>query len=189
MIPRTPASTRVSTARISEGNRTAIGRIGDPETLNLAYHTYGAWVDIDGAGMGDLVAVATGILSTPMDVPTTGTATYLGRSVGVYLSEGPGELVLTRSDVSAEMDFAGSSIDFATTNTVFGDTSRPEFNTSGTLAIAGAGASGNITTSGGLNGNADGVFAGPDALEFGGTLYAGDADEAYLAGFGTRIQQ
>ena len=176
------------TVSIDDANQQAFGRIGDPASLGLAYHTFGAWVDIDGADMGDMVAVVTGEPTPGGSVPTTGTATFTGQSTGVYANESMSSPMLTNSDVTATVNFGGDSIALSSDNTTANGAAMGSLDFDGTLNIVGAFAQGNISTDGGLNGDARGLFAGPDASEFGGTAYAGDGDEAYVAGFGTRRQ-
>lgn len=179
-------------AEIDTASFAAVGRFGNPGALGLSYQSFGAWASVDDFGDGELGATVFGEVTPAGDVPTSGSASYAGRSTGIYVNETDDTFLLTQSDMTAEIDFGAGSIDFDTFNTEsaedFNDpfTAMGELDASGTLFVAGSTFDGGITTDSGLSGAADGVFAGPEAEELGGTLYAGDADEAYIAGFGGR---
>lgn len=173
-----------------------VAQVANPAAQRLSYHSYGAWVELFDAASpeGTIGAAAFGApITAAADVPTSGSATYEGRSAGFYISEATDTVLATRSTMTAEADFSTSSIDFRTRNTVVSSSIAGPFNTldvsldtDGTLAIAGNGFTGSIESEGGLTGGASGRFFGPEAQELGGTLSVADGDEAYVAGFGGR---
>lgn len=176
---------------IDKADQAAIGRIADPDDVNLAFHTYGAWVETDEFGDGNIVSVVTGEVTDPVDVPVAGTASYRGGAIGVFASEITDDIVLTHADVQADVDFGAATdqVAFSTTNTEdAAGNALPNLDAVGTLDIAGNIVAGAIVGGGTFAGDAAGVFAGPSAQELGGLMSLIDAGgtEAYNAGWGTR---
>lgn len=171
-------------------------QVGNPAAQQLSYHTYGAWVELFDASEpeGTIGAAAFGDpVTASLDVPSSGSATYEGRTAGFYINEASDLVLATRSTMTANANFTFDTIGFRTEDTVVSDdvngsfsTLRTSLNTEGTLLIAGNTFSGDVESAGGLTGDASGRFFGPEAEEMGGTLYVSDGDEAYMAGFGGR---
>ncbi|MBP7713063.1 MAG: transferrin-binding protein-like solute binding protein [Gammaproteobacteria bacterium] len=140
-----------------------------------------------------------GALTPVSSIPTLGTATYLGATLGHYVDPA-GTENLAFADVTATVDFGARSIGFNTTNThqtagLATISANDNLNLSGTLTYApGVNQfSGPVTTVGGgvgnapMTGTATGSFYGPAAEEIGGGFSArGAGVSGYMGAFGGR---
>ena len=165
----------------------------DPEDAGFEHQTYGVWVEGGGPtdSSGRTGSLVVGNPTPAGGVPSPANATYRGESIGwARLADGQVGIVQSRVTLATD-DF--SSIEFATTDTVFGrfrigssPQSEPDLDLSGTLTVQGAGFSGSISSdisSGTLNGR----FYGPNAEEAGGLFQTtGNGGVVYHGGFGAR---
>jgi hypothetical protein len=135
-----------------------------------------------------------GEATAPANIPTTGTATYIGDSHGVGI-DATGNLSDVYADMTAIANFAARNLFFATTNTEaqpFGSTgyvANSNLNMTGTLTYA-AGQNlfaGTVTVAGtganAMSGTATGRFYGPAAQEIGGVFGLSGAGGGYVGGF------
>ncbi len=177
-----------------KANGSASGVVASAVAHGWNYQSFGAWVIAANGPAPQHVVVQTGGAATEMGgVPTTGSATYGGRSAGV-LHNTAGRIFDTRSDVTVVVDFVNRDVNFATSGTSLNDRGAElplidgaPFDLTGTLEYE-AGSNrfmGTVTTVGGMTGPADGVFYGPAAEEIGGTFATrGTGVESYIGGFG-----
>ena len=167
--------------------------------LGWDYQTFGIWMTDDGAGGGVAGTFSLGALTPVSSIPTLGTATYLGSTMGHYVDPA-GTENLAFADMTATVDFGARSIGFNTTNTqqtadLATISANDNLNLSGTLTYA-PGVNqftGPVTTVGGgvgnapMTGTATGSFYGPAAEEIGGGFSArGAGVSGYMGAFGGR---
>ena len=167
--------------------------------LGWDYQTFGIWMTDDGAGGGVAGTFSLGALTPVSSIPTLGTATYLGSTMGHYVDPA-GTENLAFADMTATVDFRARSIGFNTTNTLqtadlVTISANDNLNLSGTLTYA-PGVNqftGPVTTVGGgvgnapMTGTATGSFYGPAAEEIGGGFSArGAGVSGYMGAFGGR---
>jgi hypothetical protein len=140
------------------------------------YMAFGTWYE-DGAQAGTTIPSVGGFMvvgqpTDPANIPTTGTATYLGAAGGIFIDTAagagqPGDYVAA---FSANADFAARTLAVSTANMTVNGVAMPQHNITGTLSY-GAGSNsftGNIATPSGITGTATGAFFGPTAQEIGG---------------------
>jgi hypothetical protein len=163
------------------------------------YQSFGAWTIAANGPAPQHVVVQTGGTVTEMDnVPTTGSATYTGRSAGV-LHIGIGQIFDTRSDVAVVADFGGGMITFDTDETMIDDRATDlgsrrarNLDLQGRFSYTGISQFGgdvSNVTDGNLLGRVDGQFYGPAAVEVGGTFTVGDGiSTSYIGAFGAAQQ-
>ena len=167
--------------------------------LGWDYQTFGIWMTDDGAGGGVAGTFSLGALTPVSSIPTLGTATYLGSTMGHYVDPA-GTENLAFADMTATVDFRARSIGFNTTSTLqtadlVTISANDNLNLSGTLTYA-PGVNqftGPVTTVGGgvgnapMTGTATGSFYGPAAEEIGGGFSArGAGVSGYMGAFGGR---
>jgi hypothetical protein len=153
----------------------------DPSSAGLSYSTLGAWGYDEPSGSPPKSYggwFAEGIQTRGADIPTTGTANYVGGMAGTYADGTTIHHVAATANASA--DFGARNIEFQTTNThrvdINAPGSLPVLDTSldftGTSLTYSAGVN-RVTipvTSSTMSGNATARFFGPAAAEFGGAF-------------------
>jgi len=188
-----PAFTPVYDANFSN-NLQNFALIADPFTRNWNYQTYGIWERNLGNGSFREIYASFGSVTPNSSVPIIGTAMYNGDLLGEYIAP-DGSLFFTSADVSLDADFATSSIDFQSSNTVRVDvetvsnlTADSNLDLSGTLSGAPGSNSfnGPLTNTGAnLNGSGNAILYGPNVEEVGGTFaLKGSGLEAYAGSYG-----
>lgn len=185
------ASVSVNTANgdtITTSGGVLSGQSKDGKTqilgISYDYQSFGIWNN--GSGSGTVGAVTSGNATAAANIPTTGSATFSGKSLGVYGSNGAG--YFTAADMTANVNFANRSIAFATTNTTNTDTGAKVagLNMGGSFAYnAGSGQfSGGVGTVNGMSGTGSGQFYGPAATEIGGTVALSGNGGIFTGAFG-----
>jgi hypothetical protein len=163
------------------------------------YQTFGIWATGAGSGSGTAGAFSVGTLTSGVNIPTTGTATYTGSAGGRYV-DASGNYYFTVANASAVTDFAARTIAFSTSATQQSKTlvtgtfaANTNLNTTGTLTYTAATNqfTGAVSTVGGgagnaaMTGTATGNFYGPTAQEIGGGFAAkGTGTAVYSGAFG-----
>lgn len=164
----------------------------DPYYLGWDYQSFGIWFTNDLWGEGTVGVMSLGAPTSGDAIPTSGTATYLGMTGGMYLDPA-GNQYFTFSDMTVDANFGTRSLAFATSDTYISqdlivDVSAPELDLTGTLTYsAGTNSfSGTVDNGDALSGTANGRFYGPVAEELGGVfaLTSGNGVETYGGGFG-----
>lgn len=205
-VTKTPANVSFNTAnddtivqdgqyiRATSEDEDSLALFADPTAMGFNYQTFGVWATGLNGNSGKAAAGSFGAMTAVADMPNTGTATYDGEAVGLYVdrnADAADDVYLTRADMQAIADFADEEIAFSTSNT-----SAREFETgadagffdnlnmAGTLDIDGATFEGNVTAGDGLAGDASGRFYGPDAEEIGGTFSLTNDEDTYMGSFG-----
>ncbi|SEQ29721.1 hypothetical protein SAMN03080615_01096 [Amphritea atlantica] len=183
------------TLEVLSANESNYGVAIVAEDMGWDYQTLGSWV----TGMGDINSagrigsISVGSRTDGSAVPTTGSATFVGITSGVYI-DSAGTAFFVAGNTSINADFSARSLNFTTfnNNTVNGNTGatgvNSDLNLSGTLTYA-AGSnnfSGSVNGTG-LTGSASGYFYGPSAEEAGGTFaLTGSGVENYTGAFGSK---
>lgn len=170
-----------------------------PRAFGWDYQTFGVWTTGQGTASGTAGVTTIGAETAGLDIPRTGTGTFMGVSGGAYV-DSTGSNTLVSSEMTATANFGTRSIAFATTNTrdFFSNANMSVLNTTGTLNYdAGVNQfTGAVSTVGGgdargttavvpMTGSATGKFYGPTAQEIGGTFaVSGGGTTGYLGAFG-----
>ena len=152
----------------------------DREAANqrFKYQTFGVWLmgaEPGRAGSGSFGAGVYGEPTSTNNVPSSGTATYSGASIGGGWDDDE-TYYATTSEISVTTDFRTATITSSNThrqnlaNDVIA--AVPELNFSGTGNVTGAGFNADINGMEITNGKAYGHFYGPNAEEVGGTFGA-----------------
>ncbi|MCA0941901.1 transferrin-binding protein-like solute binding protein [Salipiger pacificus] len=158
----------------------------DPTKGDYSYQSFGAWQSgLNGtsrvAGAGSI-----GVRTSESQMPTSGTASYYGDSLGHVITGDKVEM--TTSYIAVDTDFDTVEVyssDTVTadpvTGAITGDRSDLDFYTAGSVSGTGFGA--DIDT-GVLTGSVNGQFYGDNAQEVGGTFSGSTADSTYFGAFG-----
>ena len=169
----------------------------NPYDFGWDYQTFGTWVTGAGTGSGIGGVSSVGAATAAGSIPATGTANYTGITGGRYVAAN-GDDYFTSSSLGAAANFTNRTL--AVTSS--GSQARRDLSPSGTtvsnsnLNFTGNLAynsgsnqfTGNITTTGGLNGTMTGKFYGPTAQEIGGIFSARASSglEGYIGAFGAK---
>lgn len=166
--------------------------VATPAENGFEYQTFSTWasrIETSSGVNGMLGAANVGVKTAAADIPSSGTATFKGKAMGEYVS--PDAVSLMTSDATLNANFANRSVSFTTANTRSQEGSRNDLNLNGTMSYSSGSneMSGTVRTEGGMTGDVDGRFYGPNAQEAGGTFSVrGDGDERYLGGYGANKQ-
>jgi hypothetical protein len=186
-----------SSGTCSASSPTASAVIGDAFANGWNYQTYGVWTTHSNPTSVVFSAVSAGTPTPGNAVPTTGLATFSGRSSGFYIDRA-GATFNTDATLTANVDFQQRLIGFNTGNTTLvnpgtgAKSADTGLNMTGTLNWA-AGVnhfSGPVQTANeNLSGSASGKFYGPKAEEVGGTYnLVGGPTSRMVGGFGGKQQ-
>ena len=167
--------------------------VANPYGFGWNYQTFGTWVTGAGTGSGTVGNYSVGVVSTGLEIPTTGSGTYTGSTGGRY-SDALGNDYFTSSDFSAAANFATRSVSLtssstATTRDLLAVSTDANLDFTGTMTYTAAtnNLSGTINTTGGSTGNVTGQFYGPAAEELGGTFSVDPVGvNAYIGAFGAK---
>ncbi len=164
----------------------------NPVALSWDYQTFGTWQTGIMTGSGQIGAVSLGAPTAGSAIPTSGTASFTGAAMGIYVDVA-GAQYLAGGDLTVNADFVGRSLTFATTNSeklnllTSASSLAPNLDLSGTLNYA-AGVNtftGSLTAAGGMTGQTEGRFYGPNAEELGGVFsVSGAGTESYIGSYG-----
>lgn len=160
----------------------------DPE-LDFTYGTFGNWLDVDQAGNSlSQGYVIFGVRTPAADVPSTGTATYEGETVG-SLVDAAGTIYTVTGTAQLTADFAAGTLDGdfgdAAKIDVLTDIVSPWRNFTISTTINGNTFDGTAQTDDGvLSGTAAGGFFGPGAEEAGGVWRMIGSGEEAIGAFG-----
>jgi hypothetical protein len=170
----------------------ALALAANPYRSGFEYQSYGVWNVAAPGPTGALGAFSAGFFSPPGSQPRSGTATYAGSSVGVYIDPTGASFVATAA-VRANADFAAGSMGFRSSNTAISADARtfnpaPRLDLNGALPIGRVGFDGRLRSAdAALNGHVSGLFFGPEGREIGGTFALTGADvERYTGAYGAR---
>ena len=150
--------------------------VANPYAAGWNYQSFGAW-NQQGNGKGAITVSTFGQATPASAVPTSGQATFTGKSAGFYVSPtGQGSIVA--SDLTVNANFGARSLAFSTSGTTIArdlaaPVAAPHLNLNGSFAYsAGTNAfAGNVSNAGGtMQGTSKGQFYGPAAQELGGTF-------------------
>jgi hypothetical protein len=169
--------------------------VGNPYALGWNYQSFGAWNQQNAAGSGTISVSSFGQATPASAVPTSGQATFTGKSAGFYVSPN-GQGSITAAEVAVSANFSARSLGFSTSATTTArdlkaPVSAPQLNVSGTLTYRpGSNAfSGSVANAGGtLSGRSSGQFYGPAAQELGGVFHlrSSTTPEAFVGAYGAK---
>lgn len=144
------------------------------ENSDLEFVEFGGWGQFPADDSDPAVGtpIFFGTIGAPIASPTSGNATYTGKSVGI--DNGGGTIRLTTSDMSVNTDF--STVTVTSSNTLTQDVGSdidtvpvPDPSLDFTTSPGTVSSTGYTATAGGMNVN--GAFFGPNAEETGGTFH------------------
>lgn len=171
--------------------------VANPYALGWNYQSFGAWNQQNAAGSGSISVSSFGQATPATAVPTSGQATFTGKSAGLYVSPS-GQGSIAAADLTVNANFSTRSLGLSTSATTIArdlkaPVSAPHLNLSGTLTYsAGTNAfAGTITNAGGtMSGSSKGQFYGPTAQELGGafSLKSSSTVETYTGAYGAKRQ-
>lgn len=178
------------TARSSNGQKR--GWMGNADALDYDHQTFGMWATGVGTSNGSVSVGSFGSRTATADMPSSGSATYSGRSVGMVVTT-DGRALVAESQVGVTTsDF--SSVSVASTNTYVRNLSGgnawrgQHLDFAGTGTVDGNGFTANINGvipfSATSTGTVDGAFYGDNAEEVGGTFEMNGAIGNYTGAFG-----
>ena len=153
-------------------------------STGFEYQSFGVWAA--GAGSGTAGAFTVGSPTAVANIPTSGSASFTGKSFGVYGSSAG--VYSTVSDMTATANFTNRSIMFTTSNTINNDTKAAAsgLNLIGSFAYNSGSAifAGGVVSAGGMSGVGTGQFYGPAANEIGGTVSLSGSGGVFTGAFG-----
>ncbi len=178
------------TARSSNGEKR--GWMGNADALDFDHQTFGMWANGVGTSSGSVSVGSFGSRTATADMPSSGSATFSGRSVGMVVTT-DGRALVAESQVGVTTsDF--SSVSVASTNTYVRNLSGgnawrgQHLDFAGTGTVDGNGFTANINGvvpfSATSSGTMDGSFYGDEAQEVGGTFEMNGAIGNYTGAFG-----
>jgi hypothetical protein len=169
----------VATAQRGAGTKqTLMYNVPSGDGFNLRYSSLGIWDQSDVAGnITQSIAMSYGSRTLGTDIPTTGTANYVGVMLGNAI-EGAGQSYSVNALATATADFGARNVALSTSGSVLTHRTTGAisdgsgYNLSGTLTYPAAtnALSGTLTTANGKTGQAVGHFYGPQAAELGVTF-------------------
>ncbi|WP_294227121.1 transferrin-binding protein-like solute binding protein [uncultured Shimia sp.] len=180
----------VITSRSSNGQKR--GWMGNADALDFDHQTFGMWATGVGTTNGNVSVGSFGSRTAAADVPSSGSATYSGRSVGMVVTT-DGRALVAESQVGVSTsDFSNVSV--ASTNTYVRNLSGGNSWRGAHLDFAGTGTvdgnefnaniNGVVAFSAGDSGTMNGAFYGDNAEEVGGTFEMNGAIGNYTGAFG-----
>jgi len=173
-VNRTADGIDVSSSRV--GDALEVRMIANPYAQGWNYQSFGVWNTQAMTG-GNIASSSFGAATPASAVPSTGTASFVGKLGGIYVSPA-GEGSMASADVRVNADFGNRSLSFASQGTrltqdLKGSTAAPQLNLGGTLTYSPATNTftGTLTNAGGtMSGSSTGRYYGPAAQELGGVL-------------------
>lgn len=132
------------------------------------YQSFGVW---ESQVTSNLNNYSNGQVTPAAAVPGSGTASFTGKLLGVYVS--PAGTQEARANVRVDADFSSRSLAFTSGNTSLQSGAMPYLDLKGTLTYAPGSASftGTVKNAGGsMSGSSHGTFYGPKAEELGGVF-------------------
>jgi hypothetical protein len=169
-----------------------VALVANPHGTDWNYQSFGVWNRNSWSG-GRIGATSFGAATPASAVPTTGTATFIGKLAGFYVSP-TGQGSAAAAELSVAANFSSRSLTLASSGTMIEvgkATAAPNLNLGGTLTYAtGTNAfAGSLANAGGtLGGRSTGQFYGPAAQELGGVfnLKSPTTAEAFVGAYGAK---
>lgn len=153
----------------------------------LTSSAYGLWASTLGTPTGNMGAFAFGNLTPAASVPTTGSATFSGFTIGMGGAADGHSIFNLKGNAQIIANFATQSVTTNLTNisasTYGASTSVPDL--TGTSSIAGNAYAGPIS-GGGLVGTINGNFYGSAAQETAGVWQASGGGNAWIGSYGAK---
>lgn len=184
-----------SVIRTADGiDVTATRMVANPYAQGWNFQSFGVWNTQTMSG-GGIASSSFGAATPASAVPSTGTASFVGKLGGIYVSPA-GEASMASADVRVNADFGNRSLSFASQGTrltqdLKGSTAAPHLNLGGTLTYSPASNTfaGTLTNAGGtMSGSSTGRYYGPAAQELGGafTVKSANTVETLTGAYGAR---
>jgi len=177
-------------------DQSSLALAADPSALGWEYQSFGVWSTGRVSGTGSAGVMSVGAPTAGAAIPTSGTATFTGKSIGFY-TDVTGDGHATFSGLTVNANFANRTLGLSTSGTIKTHdyvTTSPasNLNLTGTLTYA-AGANsfaGTLTNGSTLTGTSSGRFYGPNAQELGGVFIlqagSGTPPETYGGAYGAK---
>ena len=169
--------------------------VANPYALGWNYQSFGAWNQQNAGGVGAMTVSSFGQATPASAVPTSGQATFTGKSAGFYVSPA-GQGSVAAADVTVNANFSARALGFSTSGTTIArdlkaPVAAPHLNLNGTFTYsAGSNAfAGTVTSaSGSMSGPSKGQFYGPAAQELGGaySLKSPTTTESFTGAYGAK---
>ncbi len=177
---------------------TNIGLVINTENVLVPweYQTFGIWETGIGTGIGTVGAITVGTPTTGSAIPTTGNASFVGISGGMYLDAAGTTDYITASALFANVNFLKRSIALTTTTTLkvntvtAAETTADNLNMTGTLTyLPNTNSFTGDVSAAAMTGTSTGQFYGPTAEELGGVFsLEGAGVESYVGAYGAQKQ-
>jgi hypothetical protein len=163
---------------------------------SLTFSTYGIWLNAQSSTAGATGAIAFGNMTPAAGIPTSGSATYSGKTLGTALNLAQGTAsVLTgtatfNANFTTMMISGNLNLNDVTNNVAFANLSMPATNIAASAggpyngSLTGTLPDGNPVASSDVHGQ----FNGPTANETSGTWSAANSNWRALGGFGAKKQ-
>lgn len=169
--------------------------VSNPMSAAWDYQTFGVWESGLDASGGYYGAMSVGDASPVSAIASAYGATFTGKVIGSYVSEGIGKATL--ADLTVLFDTGGQTLTFTATGTRYAENGDvidlPKLDMRDqtlTYKPGTSGFSGDLNTTGGLSGNSTGQFYGPNATELGGVFFlrsaSGPPVETYSGAYGAK---
>ena len=191
-VSRTADGIDVSASRAGDG--VEVRMIANPYAQGWNYQSFGVW-NTQGMTAGRINSLSFGSVTPASAVPSSGTASFVGKLGGVYVSAS-GDASMASADVRVQADFGNRSLGFASSGTrltqdLKGTTPAPHLDLAGTLTYSPAANSfaGPLRNAGAtMSGSTTGRYYGPAAQELGGvfTIKSANTAETLTGAYGAR---
>ena len=193
-VSRTADGIDVAAAR--NGEALEVRMIANPYAQGWNYQSFGVW-NTQGMAAGRINSLSFGSVTPASAVPSSGTASFVGKLGGIYVSPS-GDASMASADVRVSADFGNRSLGFASSGTrltqdLKAGTPAPHLDLAGTLTYSPAANSfaGTLRNAGAtMSGSTAGRYYGPAAQELGGvlSLKAANTPETLTGGYGAKRQ-
>jgi hypothetical protein len=178
-----------------EGRAGSMALVANPYALGWNYQSFGAWNQQNSVNSGAISVSSFGQATPASAVPTSGQATFTGKSAGFYVSP-TGQGAIAAADATVNANFSARSLGFSTSGTTIArdpkaPTAAPHLNLSGTFTYSpGTNAFTGVVTNaaGTMSGSSKGQFYGPTAQELGGaySLKSSTTPEMFTGAYGAK---
>lgn len=191
-VTRTAEGIDVGASRVGDGLE--VRMIANPYAQGWNYQSFGVW-NTQGMNAGRTNSLSFGSVTPASAVPSSGTASFVGKLGGIYVSPS-GDASMASADVRVQADFGSRSLGFASSGTrltqdLKGTTPAPHLDLAGTLAYSPAANTfaGTLRNAGAtMSGSTTGRYYGPAAQELGGvfTVKSANTAETLTGAYGGR---
>jgi hypothetical protein len=188
---RTPFGTQVQQPMRTQ----RVGVVANPYSIGWDFQSFGAW-ESAGDGMPTTMGASSyGAATSPLALPGSGSATFVGKLGGLYVSPA-GQGSIAAADITVDVNFGTRALRLASSDSIAvrptsNSYAAPNLNISGSLTYTpGSSAfTGTLVNAGGtMSGVSNGQFYGPAAQELGGVfaLKSTTTAETFVGAYGAK---